>query len=497
MLSLILVLFCFFSGVEKANGISNIKPLTIPDNVSKQLQQQLPQLQKAAYSAGTSTTATSIFNLAKTILGAGVLSLPYGVASFSDDVNALYPASIMLVIMGLLSAYSFSSIGKICEKYNVRTFSDAWAKSVDPNSAKFISFIITFKTFFACLAYSIIIGDSFSQIFSSFGLPDALTQRSNVIVGLSSLFIFPLCSLKKLDALKYTSILGLLGTLYCAAFVSLRYLDGSYIQGGKFFSQISPALQPSFNARAVTQGFNPMIFMLISMIATAYVAHYNSPKFWVELKDKSIENFNKIVSVSFGFSAFIYIVVMILGFLTFGGHSTGFILNNYASSDKLATLARVAIGTGILCGYPLTFTALRDGVYDLLKINSSQSQESYFYPSTIIILGLITSIALKLKNVGKVVSLSGALIGSMLIYIIPAIMNICDALKSKNNHDFIKYVKHVPNGANNNNVSNKTVVNRHKGAVNPMLLLDISMGLIGIIIAIIGVAVNLMGKSSH
>ena len=83
--------------------------------------------------------------------------------------------------MGSISAYSFSSIGQACKLHNVTTFYDAWyvrmcfplpqvqvtvvsvgysvrAKSVGPKSAYLISFIITFKTFFACLAYSIIIG---------------------------------------------------------------------------------------------------------------------------------------------------------------------------------------------------------------------------------------------------------------------------------------------------------------------------------------------------
>lgn len=104
------------------------------------------------------------------------------------------------------------------------------------------------------------------------------------------------------------------------------------------------------------------------MISTAYVAHYNAPKFLAELKDNSMERFNTVVASAFGFAVLIYVSVMVIGFLSFGGHSTGFILNNYASADKLATIARVAIGGGILCGYPLTFTALRDGVADLLQI---------------------------------------------------------------------------------------------------------------------------------
>ena len=182
---------------------------------------------------GTSDIGPSILNLAKTILGAGVLSLPSGIALFSDSKYALVPSSILLLFMGLCSAYSFSSIGKACSLHKVSSFADAFAKSLNLKSGVVISSIITFKTFFACLAYSIVIGDSFSQILSSFkSLPSVVSLRSNVIVGLTSLVIFPLCLLKNLDALKYTSFVGIGGVVYCAAFMLLRYYDGSYKLGG-------------------------------------------------------------------------------------------------------------------------------------------------------------------------------------------------------------------------------------------------------------------------
>jgi len=38
---------------------------------------------------------------------------------------------------------------------------------------------------------------------------------------------------------------------------------------------------------------------------------------------------------------------MSVGFLTFGGSSLGFVLNNYSGKDFLATAARLAIGEWI------------------------------------------------------------------------------------------------------------------------------------------------------
>jgi len=434
-------------------------------------------------SDGNSDVPTSVFNLAKTILGAGVLSLPSGVAAFSDQVSGLAPASALLLAMGIISAYSFASIGRACRLHDTRGFSDAWAKSVGPSTAGIISSVITFKTFFACLAYSIIIGDSFTSLFKSFGFSGV--SRSQVILGLTSLVIFPLCMLKNMDALKTTSILGLGGIAYCALFMTVRLFDGSYRAGGKYFADLAAAVRPSFGAR--TSAPQPhVIFVLISMISTAYVAHYNAPKFWVELKNKTEARYKTVVASAFGFAFAMYMTVMWTGFLTFGGHSTGFVLNNYSSKDKFATFARLCIGLAILFGYPLTFSALREGAFDLLRIppagasvDGGNRRAKLATPATVILMALITALALVLKNVGIVVSFSGALIGAMLIYTVPAIMNISDLRAAK---------KCVGKGKPSSTYTKQELLE---------LVANYGMALMGCVIAVIGVATTLIGASAH
>lgn len=201
------------------------------------------------------------------------------------------------------------------------------------------------------------------------------------------------------------------------------------------------------------------------MISSAYVAHYNAPKFWKELKNPTRPRYNLVVTSVFLASFLVYVTVVLAGFLTFGGHSSGFILNNYASADSLATVARLAIGAGIVFGYPLTFSALRDGALELLNVKG-ENKEKAFLPATIGLLGVLTGSALVLKNVGAVVSLGGALIGAMLIFTIPAIMNIRNLARFA-----------VPGANANANVSLELVANY-------------AMAAMGAVVAVIGVYAN-------
>jgi hypothetical protein len=114
---------------------------------------------------GSASIATSTFNLAKSVIGAGVLSLPSGVAFLADEPSALIPSAALCTLFGIVAGYSFSAIGRICKENNANTFQEAWEKVVNPKTAWLISGSITALCFLASLAYSIILGDSFSSLF--------------------------------------------------------------------------------------------------------------------------------------------------------------------------------------------------------------------------------------------------------------------------------------------------------------------------------------------
>ena len=82
-----------------------------------------------------STMKAAIFNLVKGIVGAGVLSLPAGVAAFGDEQSAVIPAVALVTIAGALSGYNFSLIGRLCALTGATSYAGAWEKSVGDATA--------------------------------------------------------------------------------------------------------------------------------------------------------------------------------------------------------------------------------------------------------------------------------------------------------------------------------------------------------------------------
>lgn len=67
------------------------------------------------------------------------------------------------------------------------------------------------------------------------------------------------------------------------------------------------------------------------------------------------------MAVSFG----VFTTMMLFGFRTFGGAAQTLLLNNYhRTDDPLASMARLATGFSILCGFPLMFAALKTSFFN-------------------------------------------------------------------------------------------------------------------------------------
>lgn len=107
---------------------------------------------------------SSSFNLAKSIVGMGVLALPSGLAYVSDDRSAIIPAGVVCALYGALAAYSFSIIGRVCERLGVETFSDAYRATVSNSTAAMVPIFTTVTCFLNTIACSIMIGKRPSNI---------------------------------------------------------------------------------------------------------------------------------------------------------------------------------------------------------------------------------------------------------------------------------------------------------------------------------------------
>lgn len=362
--------------------------------------------------------AACVCNLVNNVAGAGILTLSAGVAKGTGWMQAL----LISCALGFMSSHTFVLIGEACHLTGETDFKGLWGVTIGQDSAYLVDLLIAIMCFAVTIIYIGILGDVFTPLLASVGLPDAMNGRSTNILAISTLALLPLSLIKNLSALAFTSTLGFASVLYTVAFVVLRSLDGSYALGTGRYVVDQVITQPSFLNKS-TWNINFASLVLASNLGLAYVAHYNGTIFYRELKHTCPKKFGKMVHIAFGILTVLYSVIMLAGYFTFGDVTQGNILLNYHPSDLLSTLARFATGLSILFGFPLVMVGVVEGFAGVLSsrfgIDRTLCCETRRSSIIVAILSIVTFLAIAVQDVSFVVGLTGAAFGSFIVYILP------------------------------------------------------------------------------
>lgn len=391
---------------------------------------------------GASMPTLSV-SLVKSIVGGGVLALPSGFAAMGGSPDIVPAAMCTIVACGALNAFYFGLVGKVCHETGATSFRQAWERTVGPSTATLVATVVTLKTALACVAYGMILADSGQALCQAAGLVDV--TRTQALLALTGTVLVPLTLRRDLTSLAPFSFIGLMGVLLTTYTVVKRYQDGSYLpETGMYAHDLPAQLQPSLmDHAAATVASSDLATMsdalaatttastsmptdmgwpgvvLACTLATAFVAHYNAPRFYNELQEPSVERFQTVTFASYGVAAVVFVIVGVCGFLTFGQASQGYILSNYSPMDPLATLSKTALTCSILATFPLPFVGLRDGVLDLLQVSNRDQVHSV---TTIALLAAITAGALSLHDLALVLSVGGGTFSTAVSAVFPVLM---------------------------------------------------------------------------
>ncbi|GKY95011.1 hypothetical protein MPSEU_000465700 [Mayamaea pseudoterrestris] len=404
---------------------------------------------------GTASILSEVMTLTKAIVGAGVLGLPAGLATFytlaathdmqmgTEGTSATFatasssyslghtifgPTLLLITAIGSASAIGFDCIASVCDTSHSVSYREAWARTVSPKTS-YIPAI-------ACLLVTTCTTVTCSMILkSNLGTVTFLFTTLCVLL--------PLCLQQSLQKLAPFSVVGTIGMIYTAVVMLLRYVSGAYTAASKFafLNDMEESVKPvlgklvksggsaSTAAAAVANPWLsllnlPKAAILISMLSTSFMAHYNAPKLYWELRDTSPQRFRKVILGGFGLAVALMSTIALSGFLTFGSASAGMILRNYASTDGLAVLAKAAVTMSVIFTVPLAFCGVRNGALDLLMVAPEQRQGRVTTMATVAGLALVTCLALVLKDVRLVLALGGSTWGMCVIYLFPALMVI-------------------------------------------------------------------------
>ena len=371
---------------------------------------------------GNASLAACIANLAKTILGAGILTLP---GAFKGA--GLAWGIVFTVVAAITCMFSLALLGELVSIEGARpSLASIGERAAGTAGKRFVDLVLVTNNTGAMVSYLVIASTTMSDLVGS-----VLSRHTFVILGV--LLVSPLCLVREVATLRFSSSIAL-----CAVFVLISMIalfavpglfepcgsgDGDACRGEVHLTADSASVLTQFvlftNAYTCQQGAVPVLAELSNPT--------RSRKFLVALGT---------ISVVFP----LFLLVSIAGYTTFGSKVDSDVLLNYPSG-AFVTSARVGIVIDVMTSYPLMIFFTRNSTANLLEAccgMAAAEQESapeiradgsnLFISNrldrlaTAVLVGVSTSISLLVSDLGVVAALTGAVGATSLGYILPGFL---------------------------------------------------------------------------
>ncbi|CAK9440627.1 uncharacterized protein LODBEIA_P46510 [Lodderomyces beijingensis] len=293
---------------------------------------------------GGASTISSAVSLLKTIIGAGLLSMPL---AYSTDGTIL--GTVIILVAAITSGFGLF-LQCYVSKYTTighATFFGLCSITYPQLSVVF-DIAIAVQCFGCAVSYLVLIRDLMPTIVSHIPYVD---QRYYKLFWLlvSTLFTVPLSFLKNLDSLKYTSILGLVAIGYISVLVITHWLIGDIPRTGiiEYF--------PSSATK---------VFSTFSIIVFAFTGQQNMFSIINEARDKSLPKLAHLVDFAIILATLLFVVVGLTGYLTFGANVNGNVILSYPNGWT-TTLGRACVVFLVVFSFPLMLHPARISVNNI------------------------------------------------------------------------------------------------------------------------------------
>lgn len=387
-------------------------------------------MKKIPEKQGRATLVSSIGNLANTILGSGMLSLPLALAS-----AGVIPGTFTCMFSGATTGFGLYLFSRAAARAPHRRASFfAMAELTYPKAAIFIDAAIAIKCFGISISYLMIVKSLLPRVIAAIHhrvaspntrLPD-WALSSHVWLCFIMSILAPLSFMRHLNSFRYVSYIAILATAYLVVFVVYGYLnplEGAPKPGKIWLVHFTPAFLSTFPVQVL-----------------AFTCAQNFFPIYNELIDNTQARMNIVIGTSIGFSLGIYEIIGLFGYLTFGSKVGANIIAMYPSSSALVAGGQLAIAILVMSSYPIMVPTCRTCLDKIFRSSSpasniirpggnnvpdrrglgEMSTPKHAVLTVGIVLGTFT-IAYFVDNLEIVLSLSGATGSTMVSFILPGL----------------------------------------------------------------------------
>lgn len=353
---------------------------------------------------GSATVLSSSFNLSNTIIGCGIMTLPFNLYNCGWVLGMF-----CLLLVGLSSGYAFNLLTVASEYTGFFQYRDIALKLYGQKFSLFIGIIVIIYTFGSIASYCIVLRDN--MFWWSEPTSENDYKKKSLLWGIMTFIILPLCLLPRIDFLNFTSLVALASIFYVICVVAGFYLLVTYVPGKILSSGPPQALNFSIDA-----------FTAFPLFTTAFCGHYNSMNIYRELKDRSIRRMNITILITMAVTILFNSAMALFGYFAFTDTVASDILRNVSQLSGASVyfqIANTAMILVMLFSYPLVSFGVNKAFQSLIWKPGQKVPFKWSLMFALINVFVPAIIATFVSDIDHILSFTASLCGSPMVYIIP------------------------------------------------------------------------------
>ena len=364
--------------------------------------------------SGHAGFTASYVNLVKTIIGAGILVLP----------DALMKMGLLLGLVMMFVAAGLCVLGlhllNVAAMQLGRKASFSGLCSITyPHAAFVFELAIAVKCIGAGISYLSIVGKTSKSLAEQLlGLTTGTGDTIFTLLLRSKAFwtiffavaISPVCFMRKMDSLKYTSFGGIAAVFYLVLLTIWNFFNTTDASFSKIPVFVSPSL-------SMCSAYSAFVF--------AFTCHQNILPIQNEAGNTTPGGMMSIIGPSVGTANVLYLLVSVFGAATYGNVVKGVLLDSFGNEMPF-TIARVMYILLLVLSFPLQVFPCRiciDKMVSTISPSTAKKVPNTIYLfSTVGIIALCSGIGALDYEVNKALGWVGATAGTFICYFLPAII---------------------------------------------------------------------------
>ncbi|XP_036900458.1 putative sodium-coupled neutral amino acid transporter 11 isoform X1 [Sturnira hondurensis] len=376
----------------------------------------------------TCRQAAAVFNVVNSIIGSGIIGLPYSMK------QAGFPLGILLLFwVSYVTDFSLVLLIKGGALSGTDTYQSLVNKTFGFPGYLLLSLLQFLYPFIAMISYNIITGDTLSKIFQRIPGVDPenlLVGRHFIIVFSTVVFTLPLSLYRDIARLGKISLISTVLTTLILGIVTARVIS------------LGPYIPKSEDAWVFAK---PSAIQALGVMSFAFICHHNCFLVYGSLEEATVAKWSRIIHLSTLVSVFICILFATCGYLTFTGFTQGDLFENYCRSDDLVTFGRFCYGATVVLTYPIECFVTREVVANVFF--GGNLSPVFHIIVTVVIITTATLVSLLIDCLGIVLELNGVLCAAPLIFIIPSACYLKLSEEPRTHSDKIMSCVMLPIGA--------------------------------------------------